>query len=239
MPFPKIEGMSRKSGGILVARDFVEGKSLRWHLKLKKEISAFQAIWLYHQLVGQICFLHRKTGIAHGDLCPENMVVSSNGKAISLIDFGSCFSFSDSADPDIGDGFREIYQAPETLAGRAPCRITEQFSAASIFYEMLTRRTPYHVVEKQDLDAKTKLTAASERPASKTFFPAALWELVDAHLATALSLDPGHRFQTIDDWQNSVKDMRIKSEHPELLQLERSNQSWAQTINAWVGRLWR
>ena len=239
MPFPKIGDIKRTSGEILVVRNFVEGKSLRWHLRLKKEISVFQAIRLYSQLVGQICFLHRKMGIVHGDLSPENMIVSPTGKAISLIDFGSCFAFSDSAKPNAGDGFRELYQAPETLVGTAPSRLTEQFSAASIFYEMLTRKTPFHVVEKRESEIQKELTPASKQPASEKPFPTAIWALVDRHLETALSLKPAGRFQTIDDWQDSAKDLRIKSEHPELLQLELNNRSVMQKLNAWIKSLIR
>ena len=73
MPFPRIEAVARQAGEILVVRDFVIGKSLNWHLLQKREISAYLASQIYQQLVGQICFLHRKTGIIHGDLAPQNL----------------------------------------------------------------------------------------------------------------------------------------------------------------------
>ena len=63
---------------------------------------------------------------------------------------GSSFPFSESANPDAGDGFREIYQAPENLLGKSPSRRSEQFSAASIFYEMLTRKTPFNLAGKRE-----------------------------------------------------------------------------------------
>lgn len=235
MPFPKIDSLCRKSGEILVVREFIEGKSLRWHLRLKKEISAFQAIRLYCQLVGQICFLHRKIGIVHGDLAPENIIVSPSGTSVSLIDFGSSFPFIESANPEPGDGFREAYQAPETLGGQSPSRISEQFSVASIFYEMLTRKTPFNVAAKHEWDTRpTPLMPASKQPVSEKPFPKALWRLVDQHLSIALSLDSSKRFQSLNEWQNFAEDLRTKSKHPELLELELRNRSLWQRFNSWI-----
>lgn len=237
MPFPKIDAVCQKSGEILVVREYIVGKSLGWHLRMKKEITAYQAIWLYNQLVGQICFLHKKTGIVHGDLAPANMILSPSGKSVSLIDFGSSFTFSESGDPAPGDGFREIYQAPENLAGSPASRLSEQFSAASIFYEMLTRKAPYHVVEKRDFGGgQTELTPASARPASEQRLPPALWSLIDQHLAKALSLDASKRFQTLDEWRESADDLRTKSKYPELLQLELNNRTILQWLLAWLKR---
>ncbi|MDA8562873.1 protein kinase [Mariniblastus sp.] len=219
-PFPKIEAVARQSGEIMVVRDFVDGKSLRWHLRMKKEISVFQAIRIYQQLVGQTFFLHRSLGIVHGDLAPENIIVSELGASATLIDFGSSFPFSKSANHDVGDGSRETYQAPENLAGQPASRISEQFSIAAIFYEMLTRKTPFNIAAKRDFKVRPpSLQPASEIPASDQKIPPELWDLIDLHLTTSLSLDCSGRFPTLDKWQASVKDLRIKSEHPELLQL--------------------
>ena len=237
MPFPKIDKLCQKSGEILVARDFIEGRSLRWHLRMKKEISAFQAIRLYQQLVCQICFLHRKVGIVHGDLSPENIIVSPAGTSVSLIDFGSSFSFSESANPDAGDGFREIYQAPENLLGKAPSRRSEQFSAASIFYEMLTGKTPFNLAAKREFKTRpSKLLPASEQPDSDKRLPQALWHLIDKHLSRTLALESSQRFQTLGDWQNSAEDLLTKAKHPELLELELRNQSVWRRINSWFKR---
>lgn len=237
MPFPRIEAVSRQSGEILVVRDFIIGKSLRWHLRMKKEISVFQAIRIYQQLVGQICFLHRTTGIVHGDLAPENIIISEKGASASLIDFGSSFPFSESADPDSGDGSRETYQAPENLSGQPASRLSEQFSAAAIFYEMLTRKTPFNVAAKRDFKARpSSMCPASEKPADSQKLPPALWSLIDQHLATALSLDSSGRFQTLDKFQTSVNDLRVKSEHPELLHLSEKKQSAIERLLDWFGQ---
>ena len=176
MPFPRIEAVEKQAGEILVVRDFVIGKSLSWHLLQKKEISVFLAIRIYQQLVGQICFLHRKTGVIHGDLAPQNIIISPKSKSVTLIDFGSSFPFSESANPDLGDGSRETYQAPENLAGEPASRLSEQFSAASIFYELLTGVTPFNIAAKREYPARVSaLTPASKKPRSKQTVPPALW----------------------------------------------------------------
>lgn len=226
MPFPKIEAIKRETNEILVVREFVEGRSLRHHLRTKKELSVFQAIRFYRQLVEQIFFLHRATGIVHGDLAPENAIVSTSGTAITLIDFGSSFRFAESANPDIGDGFRETYQAPETLGGEPLSRSSEQFSAASIFYEMLTRKAPFNVAAKREFRTRPPvLTPASEQAVSTQVVPSSLWTLIDRHLTTALSLDADKRFDTIGQWHDSARELWLKAKHPELLELESRNRS--------------
>ena len=237
MPFPQIKGIARHQGEILVVRNFVDGKSLRWHLRKKKEISVYQAIRIYHQLVGQTCFLHRKLGIVHGDLAPENIIVSERGASAALIDFGSSFSFSESANPHTGDGSRETYQAPENLAGQPASRMSEQFSIAAIFYEILTRDTPFNVAAKRDFKIRPpSLRPASENPASDQKLPPALWKLIDSHLAVALSLDSSGRFPTLKKWQESVDDLKIKSKHPELLQLANKKPSVIERLLEWFGQ---
>ncbi len=219
MPFPRIDAVGRQAGEILVVRDFVVGKSLRWQLAMNKRISVFRSIQIYQQLVGQICFLHRKTGVIHGDLSPENIIISEKGSSATLIDFGSSFPFSESVSPPPGDGSREIYQAPENLAGEPASRLSEQFSAASIFYELLTGVTPFNIAAKREYPERSSaLPPASKNPRSLQTVPPALWRLIDEHLSTALSLDPSGRFPTLDDWQDSANDLKAKAEHPELLQ---------------------
>ena len=98
--------------------------------------------------------------------------------------------------------------------------MSEQFSAASIFYELLTGVTPFNIAAKREYPARVSaLTPASKKPRSKQTVPPALWHLIDEHLSTALSLDRSGRFPTLGKWQNSASDLKAKAEHPELLGL--------------------
>ena len=160
--------------------------------------------------------------------------MSPAGTSVSLIDFGSSFPFSESAAPDAGDGFREIYQAPENLLGKSPSRRSEQFSAASIFYEMLTGKTPFNLAAKREFKTRpSKLLPASEQPDSDKRLPKALWHLIDQHLSRTLALESSQRFQTLGDWQDSAEDLLLKAKHPELLELELKNQSVLQRLGSW------
>ena len=237
MPFPRIEAVGRQAGEILVVRDFVVGKSLRWQLAMNKRISVFRSIQIYQQLVGQICFLHRKTGVIHGDLSPENIIISEKGSSATLIDFGSSFPFSESVNPGPSDGSREIYQAPENLAGEPASRLSEQFGAASIFYELLTGVTPFNIAAKREFPERAStLTPASRKPRGPETVPPALWRLIDAHLSAALSLDPSGRFPTLTEWQNSANDLKAKAEHPELLQFVGNKRSVVERLLEFFSR---
>jgi serine/threonine protein kinase len=217
LPFARISSTGKAGDDLLVVVEHIAGKSLRWHFRMGKRLSAFQAIRLYSQLVTQLCNLYRATGIIHGDIAPKNIVVCPKGTRLVLIDFGSSFRFTDSANKDDGDGGRPDYQAPEQLAGAPASRLTEQFSAASVFYEMLTRKTPFNVVEKTD---RRSIDSTAGRPselaAEKSDLPDQVWHAVDEHVLKAISLKSENRYSTIGKWQDSAKQLRDYANRPEL-----------------------
>ena len=206
LPFARICSVAKENGSILVVQEHVAGKSLRWHLSGDNSISPFQAIRLYTQLVNQLCNLFRKSGVLHGDISPLNLVVSVKGTRLVLIDFGSSFRFPDTNSNGCGDGFNPIYQAREMLKGIPADRLSEQFSAATIFYEMLTKCLPFTVADKSELSPeKIAFTPANEkRIKSMPELPMDIWRAIDRHLKIALSLERNQRFATINQWQESA-----------------------------------
>lgn len=232
-PFARILQSGRYDGNYVVALEFIEGQSLRTKL-VKKEISSFMAIRLYATLVNQLCFLHRQIGFSHGDLAPENMVVRNNGKSLVLIDFGSSFTFAESKAPPEGDGNRPVYLAPENFHGNPPSRISEQFSASAIFYEMLTGKVPYDVAKKEN--GRTINFVAASKQALDSSLPEQLWQLIDTHLSKALAFEPKGRFSTLNEWQDSAKNIVRLSETPGLLFAQRSNFGILEKISAWFNR---
>ena len=232
-PFARILQSGRNEGNYVVALEFIEGQSLRTKL-VKKEISSFMAIRLYATLVNQLCFLHRQIGFTHGDLAPENMVVRNNGKSLVLIDFGSSFTFAESKTPPEGDGDRPVYLAPENFRGNPSGRISEQFSAAAIFYEMLTGKIPYDVAKKEK-GQPIDFVAASKQ-ALDSSLPQPLWQLIDSHLSKALAFEPKGRFATLNKWQDSAKKIFTLSENPELLFAQSPKAGLLEKISEWFKR---
>lgn len=206
LPFARISSVARERDSILVVQEHVPGKSLLWHLSGNNTISPFQAIRLYSQLVNQLCNLARKSGIIHADISPANLIVSTKGTRLVLIDFGSSFRFTETNSKDSGDGFNSKYQSPEILRGDPADRLSEQFGAATVFYEMLTKRLPFSDAEKLDpAMLKVGMPLASERKSeSNPELPAVIWRAVDEHLKIALSLQRNNRFATIQQWQDSA-----------------------------------
>ena len=91
LPFAGITSIGKSGNELFVVMEHIRGKSLRHNLRMEKRLTAYQAIRLYSQLVRQLCNLYRTTGIIHGDIAPENLIVSPQGTRLVLIDFGSSF----------------------------------------------------------------------------------------------------------------------------------------------------
>lgn len=217
LPFAGITSIGKSGNELFVVMEHIRGKSLRHNLRMEKRLTAYQAIRLYSQLVRQLCNLYRTTGIIHGDIAPENLIVSPQGTRLVLIDFGSSFRFTDSQNKDKGDGGRAIYQSPSQLAGKPATRLCEQFSAASVFYEMLTRKMPFNVVEKTEPRCRNSLIKPpSENATEISDLPSRVWQAVDEHVSRAASLKPESRFATINEWQESANNLRDYSNRPEL-----------------------
>ncbi|MEM7785874.1 MAG: protein kinase [Planctomycetota bacterium] len=216
LPFARILTTARINEKLLVVTEHVPGKSLNWYQRTNKRISHFQAIRLHHQLVWQICNLNKLTGILHGDISPNNLIVSPNGTRLMLIDFGSSFSQSDRMSADDGEGHKDLYAAPEILLGERPSISSEQFSVASVFYEMLTDKLPFTLADKKSFrELDTKIPPPSVAYLEKSSMPDSIWQAVDKFLKTSLSLNPDCRFSTQKEWLEHSDNLLRIANNPE------------------------
>jgi serine/threonine protein kinase/tetratricopeptide (TPR) repeat protein len=98
-------------------------------------------------------FIHSR-GLVHGDLKPENLLVSTQaeteddpggGAQVKLIDFGLAKREKDFGGKKIfGTSW---YIAPETILGAQVDRRTDLYSLGVVFYHVLTRKLPYQSKE--------------------------------------------------------------------------------------------
>jgi serine/threonine protein kinase len=95
------------------------------------------------------------------------------------------------------------YMAPEQGFGRADAR-SDVYSLGTVFYEMVTGRTPY----KADTPMAVMLKKSTEPlPRPKRFVPD-LPDAVEALLLTALHRDPAHRHQSMSDFRIALENLR-------------------------------
>jgi serine/threonine protein kinase len=81
----KLYGHGEWEGGLYIAMEYVQGKSLRQTL-LNWPISLKKALEIVIDIAYALCHLHTH-GVIHRDLKPENVLITENGE-VKVIDFG-------------------------------------------------------------------------------------------------------------------------------------------------------
>ena len=211
LPFARVLNSMRKAGNIYVVVEHQPGDSLRKHLKSSKEISPFKAVVLNNQLVSQICNFMRSTGVIHGDISPDNLIVARDVTRLTIIDLGSSFRYTESKKRPAGDGDKPIYRAPELFNGAVTDHLSEQFSCSMVFYEMISRQIAYSGLGGSVAQTPESETILPPKPVSElngndqSNFPKHIWPAIDSFLRTTLSVDPEKRFQSMSEWQEAAK----------------------------------
>jgi serine/threonine protein kinase len=104
------------------------------------------ALGLLRQLLVPLAWMHAlPVPAVHGDLKPDNVLVTPNGEIV-LTDFGLAARL-----PLASLGGAIAYQAPETLLQQGANARSDVYGVGLIWYEMLTGRQPFHGV---DLEAQ-------------------------------------------------------------------------------------
>lgn len=121
----------------------IDGKTLKEYIK-KRKLGIEEAIKLTQTLLKMGQYLV-KFNLVHGDIKPENIMVSSrNGKMIfTIIDFGNITEIF-SIDSKAGT---PSYLAPERFKGESISEGSEIFSIGVVLYEALTNKFPYGEIE--------------------------------------------------------------------------------------------
>ncbi len=141
-----IYGIGEHAGITFLAMELVEGQTLR-DVCRGRPLAIKQALELALQLADALAAAHA-IGIVHGDLKPENVMVTGN-QVLKVLDFGlarrvlPAGTDTDQAGPVIGS---VGYIAPEVMSGRPATPSADQFSFGAILYEMLSGRRAFPIV---------------------------------------------------------------------------------------------
>lgn len=136
----KLHQFGKYTHGLYIALEYIPGISLREYI-LSQWVSLFQAVDHILTLGCALEYLHSR-GILHGDIKPENVLITPQGK-ITLIDLGLAGS---SSAPDISyPGCRGTpsYMSPEQRQGERISPRSEVYSLGLIAYELLLGNLAY------------------------------------------------------------------------------------------------
>jgi len=167
--------------------ELVRGLTLRQ--RLREPLSVPRAIEIAEELLQGLCEVHER-GVTHGDVKPENIILSGPEEKVRVLDFGLA---QVTALATGAAGGTPPYMAPELVLDGAPATPrSDIYAVGVVLYEMLTGRLPRGHASmglEQIRRSWEKKPAATPVRLHRRDVPAALDELVMA----ALSREPTAR----------------------------------------------
>jgi len=243
--FPRVHDWQRREGNLEVVTSWIEGISLVDYYEnirngRRPQVVPGQAVRLIHGLANAVCKLHHKRQIAHGDIQPANVIITSHPSRLVLIDFGSAWTAQSSAWREEGDGHNRFYAAPELQSGLPTIGfLADQFSVSVLFYELLTGKLPYGGLGgkagRAEFSQKTDgtLVPPSTLIPNGVALPQSLRQTLDIVAMRGLALAPEKRYPQRNEWLNDMFQLSAQFRlTPQLTTMERL---LTRVLN-WVGR---
>ena len=181
---------------------YVQGETLRERLQREQQLPVDETIRLVTLMAGALDFAHAR-GVVHRDLKPENILLQAGQPVIA--DFGIALAVAHAGGERVTQTGLSLgtpqYMSPEQAAGdRAVDARSDQYSLASVTYEMLTGEAPHTGANAQVVIGRLM----TETPRSIRNVRPAVSAGVDAAVQRALSKSPADRFSTCGDFSRAL-----------------------------------
>jgi serine/threonine protein kinase len=197
-----------------VVTEFVQGSSLRELLNRQGLPTVQQAVYLVKQALAALDYAHsfgyqdqsdfQRTGLAHGDLKPSNLLLDQRGR-LRVTDF-SIVNKVLSGERSKTTAFYEHdsnYLAPEQLRGVTPDASSDIYSLGVTFYEMLTGRVPFTNWSRSGALDPRRLTGEAEAQSLTEVRPDVPPTLA-LTVARAIRRNPKERYATAADFLRAI-----------------------------------
>lgn len=193
--------ITEQEGQLAIVMEYVQGAPLSHVIHAQDKAREFPTVpcvpvetaWYYFsQLLGALAAVHA-LGILHRDVKSANVLIRPDG-VTKLTDFGIA-RLPESAGKAATGGMiagTGAYMAPEQVRGDELDSRADLYSAAIVFYEMLTGWTPFDSADRDELMLRT--AQLDEPPPPLTTRLAGLPSELDVVMARALAKDRVHRY---------------------------------------------
>jgi tetratricopeptide (TPR) repeat protein len=182
-----------------VVMEYVDGITLR--KRMEKPLSVDEFLQIAIPCLRGLSAAHEKE-IVHGDLKPENIMMSNKSGDIKICDFGLARrAFPTDESETVSTTTESLastslagtpaYMAPEALAGKPIGARADIFSLGVTFYEMLAGRHPFRTGN----PAATAQRIIAESPPPLHEVDASIPSGISKIVSTMLEKDPERRFQ--------------------------------------------
>jgi WD40 repeat protein len=180
---------------------YVEGPTLREHIKSRKRLDPREAARLVMQVAQGLAAAHR-AGLVHRDVKPGNVLIDSAAERARLMDFGLVQVLSRAEQLTIDGALAGTpeYMSPEQVRGQPLDARTDIYSLGVTLYEALTGEAPFRGVTTMVLQQ-----VLNEEPLP----PRRLNHLIPRDLQTvclkAMAKEPARRYQTAAELADDLK----------------------------------
>ena len=188
-------------GRLWFTMPFVEGESLRDRLRRERQLPVDAALRIATEAARGLEYAHQH-GVVHRDVKPENILLTRDGSTL-VADFGIARALSgDEGLTETGLAVgTPAYMSPEQAAGdKSLDARTDQFSLASVLYEMLAGEPPWNGATAQAIAAKRLSEPAPSIRSVRPSIPAAL----DDAIRRALAPVAADRFASLDQFAQAL-----------------------------------
>ena len=177
-----------------LAIEWASGEILDRYAKRTSPLPAEEVAEIVLQIAQAVHAAHA-AGIVHRDLKPENVMYDPATRQVKLLDFGiATATDANTEDRLTRAGFfvgTLMYIAPEALSGEIVTPAADQYSLATIAYNLLTGCLPYQ--GKTPREMFTQLLSQPPIPLNKARKGLDFGTQVDAVINRALSREPSKR----------------------------------------------
>ncbi len=188
-----IHEIDEAEGRCFIAMEFLEGGSLKEHLR-KKDLSVKETLDLALQIGEGLNAAHERD-VIHRDIKPDNIMLTRKGLA-KIMDFGLAKLKGATKVTKTGTTLGTLqYMSPEQASGQEVDRRSDIFSFGVILYEMVTGKLPF----RGDNEAAIINSIINDTPEPMARYKADVPEGVQRIIDKALAKDLRERYQHADD----------------------------------------
>jgi serine/threonine-protein kinase len=194
-------------GFLYYVMPFIDGETLRAKLDRETQLGVDEALKITTDVADALHYAHSQ-GIVHRDIKPENILLA-NGRPM-VADFGIALAVSAAAGGRMTETGLSLgtphYMSPEqATAEKEITARSDQYSLASVLYEMLTGNPPHTGASAQQIIMKI----ITEAPADVTALRKSVPPNVAAAVAQALEKLPADRFASTQAFAEALADVRF------------------------------
>jgi eukaryotic-like serine/threonine-protein kinase len=189
----------QEDGTYFIVMEYVEGRSLRDLIRSEAPVDPGQAAEITAEIASALAFAHRN-GVVHRDVKPGNVLLTRTG-TVKVTDFGIARAGASDGLTQTGSVMgTATYFSPEQAQGLPVDGRSDVYALGVVLYEMVTGVAPFTAESPVSVAYKHVRETAVLPTERNPDVPPDLERII----LTALSKEPGNRYQTADDMRADI-----------------------------------